>query len=221
MRDDEWRNMRKILAPTFTSNKIKRMYELMKRCTSNLSNSIASNNKSEIDLKKVFSVYTVDVISTCCFSMDLKDYRHPESEVLLNARKFFEVSRFKMGFYMAIPKQLLATFGFDINDTSAINFFERFAMEIINKRRELAKPGAASAYKKKDDFLQILIDAAANFSERGKVSVNNNNSNNKPTSDAKQDTRVKQDTSDANEPESQQQQVSVLLPTGVVVVVAI
>lgn len=170
MRDDEWRNMRKILAPTFTSNKLKKMYELMKKCTRNMQNSILYQSDQEIDLKKLFSVFTVDIISTCCFSLDLKDYRHPDSEILTSARRFFEVSRLKMAFYQAIPKQLLALTNFDINDVSSIEFFGRFATEIINKRRRLsAKLDAnnqAGSTKRQDDFLQTLIDAAAEFNER-------------------------------------------------------
>lgn len=169
MRDEEWKNLRKILAPTFTSNKLKRMYDLMKRCTRNLQNSIEYQGANEIDLKKLFSVFTVDVISTCCFSMDLKDYRHPDSEILTSARKFFNVSRLKMAFYMAIPKQLLAISGFDINDTTSIDFFARFATEIINKRRQLSSQNIN--YKKQDDFLQILIDAAAEFNLRKEIAT--------------------------------------------------
>lgn len=165
MRDDEWKNLRKILAPTFTSNKLKKMFELMKRCTRNLEMSINHQRGHEIDLKKLFSVFTVDVISTCCFSMDLKDYRHPDSEILISARKFFNVSRLKMAFAMAIPKQLLAISGFDINDTGSIDFFARFAQEIINARRKLSSQ-QRHHYKKQDDFLQTLIDAAAEFNDR-------------------------------------------------------
>lgn len=171
MRDDEWKNLRKILAPTFTSNKLKKMFELMKRCTRNLEMSINHQGKQEIDLKKLFSVFTVDVISTCCFSMDLKDYRHPDSEILISARKFFNVSRLKMAFAMAIPKQLLALSGFDINDTTSIEFFARFAQEIINKRRKLSQQQGKIQYKRQDDFLQTLIDAAAEFNERKAVLV--------------------------------------------------
>jgi len=170
MRDEEWKSLRKILAPTFTSNKLKRMYELMKRCTKNLQNSVEYQRGQEVDLKKLFSVFTVDVISTCCFSMDLKDYRHPDSEILTSARKFFNVSRLKMAFYMSIPKQLLAISGFDINDTTSIDFFARFATEIINKRRSLGAQ-KASQYKKQDDFLQTLIDAAAEFNGRKDVTT--------------------------------------------------
>lgn len=194
MRDDEWKNLRKILAPTFTSNKLKKMYELMKRCTKNLSNSIEYQGNQEIDLKKLFSVFTVDVISTCCFSMDLKDYRHPDSEILTSARKFFNVSRLKMAFYMAIPKQLLAISGFDINDTTSIDFFARFATEIINKRRKLSAQ-KTTQYKKQDDFLQILIDAAAEFNDRKAALVS-------ATATA---TNNKQDTSVNNKIEEQPQ----------------
>lgn len=164
MRDDEWKSLRNTLAPVFTGSKLKRMFELMKKCTRNVQNSIEAQSNKEIDLKQLFSVFTVDVISTCCFSMDLKDYLHPNSELLTSARKFFNVSRLKMAFYMAIPKQLLAISGFDINDTLSIDFFARFAQEIINKRRELAKKSVH--FKKQDDFLQTLIDAAARFNER-------------------------------------------------------
>jgi len=171
MRDEEWKNLRKILAPVFTSNKLKKMYDLMKRCTKNLQHSIDSQANMEVDLKKLFSVFTVDVISTCCFSMDLKDYRHPDSEILQSARKFFNVSRFKMAFSMAVPKQLLALCGFDINNVSSIDFFARFATEIINKRRKIAEMNQNNASygqtKKQDDFLQTLMDAAAEFNSVG------------------------------------------------------
>ena len=169
MRDEEWRNMRKILAPTFTSNKLKKMFELMKRCTKNLEKSIELQAGQEIDLKKLFSVFTVDVISTCCFGMDLKDYRDPESPLLLSARKFFNVSRFKMATSILVPKSLLALSGFDINDTTSIEFFYRFATEIINKRRKLIEQQEKQqkskhfARTKFDDFLQTLIEAAAEF----------------------------------------------------------
>lgn len=179
MRDDEWKNLRKILAPTFTSNKLKKMFELMKRCTKNLQSSIEQYGGEEIDLKKIFSVFTVDVISTCCFSMDLKDYRHPNSEILISARKFFNVSKLKMAVYATVPKNLLAALGFDINDTDSIEFFGRFATEILNKRRKLAENQAARggikrdtlSAKRQDDFLQTLIDAAAEFQERKSTSV--------------------------------------------------
>lgn len=178
LRDDEWKNLRKILAPTFTSNKLKKMYELMKRCTNNLQRSIDHQADQEIDLKKLFSVFTVDVISTCCFSMDLKDYRHPDSEILISARKFFNVSRLKMAFAMAIPKTLLSMCGFDINDTTSIEFFARFATEIINKRRQLSANKHIQPYRKQDDFLQILIDAAAEFNDRKQTAVQSSSNDN-------------------------------------------
>lgn len=166
LRDDEWREMRRILAPTFTGNKLRRMFELMKNCTQNLQLSIQhQGSETEIDLKRLFSVFTVDIISTCCFSMDLKDFRDPESEMLISARKFFNVSRPKMAFYMALPKPLLAYSGFDINDNSSIEFFARFAQEVINTRRKFAM-NPNSIKKKQEDFLQILIDAAAEFNSK-------------------------------------------------------
>lgn len=163
LRDDEWKAIRTTLAPVFTSSKLKKMFDLMKRCTKNVQDSIEKQNGQEIDLKQMFSVFTVDIISTCCFSIDLKDYLHPNSEILVSARKFFNVSRFKMAVAAAIPKTLLAAIGFDINDNLSIEFFGKFGAEIIRKRRELAKQSVHS--KKQDDFLQTLIDAATKFNE--------------------------------------------------------
>lgn len=148
------------------------MFELMKKCTQNLQLSIQhQGNETEIDLKRLFSVFTVDIISTCCFSMDLKDFRDPESEMLISARKFFNVSRPKMAFYMALPKPLLAYSGFDINDNSSIEFFARFAQEVINTRRRFAmNPNLIN--KKQEDFLQILIDAAEEFNSKKNLEAN-------------------------------------------------
>lgn len=184
MRDDEWKRMRCMLAPIFTSQKLKKMFELMQNCVFNLQDSILKQDGKQIDLKRLFSVFTVDVISTCCFSMDLKDYRHPDSEILLSARSFFNVSRFKMACGMILPKLLLRALKFDINDVKSIDFFQRFAQNIINKRRKLAELKGKD-FKKQDDFLQVLIDAASEFCGRSnkneaqaKLDTNNATSNN-------------------------------------------
>lgn len=188
MRDDEWKNLRKILAPIFTSNKLKRMFELMKRCTKNLQQSIDSQGEREIDLKEIFSVFTVDVISTCCFSMDLKDFRHPDSEILMSARKFFNVSRMKMICAQAIPKSILSFIGFDINDVDSISFFQRFATEVINARRKISSQSAANHLKRQDDFLQTLIDAAAEFNGR-----NDNHDDKTPRTDTTGDQKEEEE----------------------------
>lgn len=172
MRDEEWRQMRATLAPIFTSQKLRKMFEMMKKCTNNLHDAILSHEGKEVDLKRLFSVFTVDVISTCCFSIDLKDYRHPDSEILLSARKFFNVSRFKMACGMMLPKRFLQAINFDINDTDSIAFFQRFAQNIITKRRMIAEqsstanPNNKAGAKKQDDFLQVLIEAAHKFCDR-------------------------------------------------------
>ena len=66
---EQWRRVRGIVSPTFSSGKMKRMYPLIKGCLNEFLEAldvIASEGK-DLDVKLAYGNYTMDVIATCAF----------------------------------------------------------------------------------------------------------------------------------------------------------
>lgn len=78
----EWKDMRTMLTPTFTSGKMKRMFVLMKKCVEQLQEHVeeAVLREGEFDVKDLCSRHTSDIIASCAFGLDLNCIRDGESE---------------------------------------------------------------------------------------------------------------------------------------------
>ncbi|KAL2745194.1 thyrotropin-releasing hormone receptor-like [Vespula maculifrons] len=66
LRGDTWREMRKILSPTFTSSKMKMMFGLVQECAENFVNHIAIRSEKgwTTEMKDIFTNYTNDSASS-------------------------------------------------------------------------------------------------------------------------------------------------------------
>lgn len=87
---DYWREMRKLLSPTFTSGKIKIMFKLICECAENLTNFITNDSGNigkTYDMKNVLSRYANDVVATCAFGISVDSFKHPNNEFLLLAKE--------------------------------------------------------------------------------------------------------------------------------------
>ncbi|XP_028049478.1 cytochrome P450 9e2 isoform X2 [Monomorium pharaonis] len=79
---EKWRQMRSLLSPAFTGNKMKSMFKLMSDCGVDFSNYLAqlSPEKRIIQMKDVFTRYTNDVIATCAFGVSVDSMKNPKNE---------------------------------------------------------------------------------------------------------------------------------------------
>ncbi|CAG2178449.1 unnamed protein product, partial [Oppiella nova] len=70
-RDDDWKRVRAIASPTFTSGKMRKMYALINHCCKDFLNNLdkdVSNGMNEVELKQLMGAYTMDVIASCAFA---------------------------------------------------------------------------------------------------------------------------------------------------------
>lgn len=88
LKGDEWREMRAFLSPTFTSSKMKGMFELMSACARRVTNHFLELNKKsdEIEVKDLFTRYANDVIATCAFGVECDSLRYPDNDFYLNGK---------------------------------------------------------------------------------------------------------------------------------------
>lgn len=91
--DDEWRNMRSILSPIFTSSKMKMMFEILQDCANEFveiyTEKCKKGEKIFVDVKEVYPRFTVDGISTAVLGFKGDCVRNEDSELF----KFVERMR--------------------------------------------------------------------------------------------------------------------------------
>ncbi|ESO95502.1 hypothetical protein LOTGIDRAFT_116849 [Lottia gigantea] len=91
--DNQWKNTRTTLTPTFSSSKLKQMSRIIEDCVDDL---IQNSDKlveagQNINLKNHLSAYTMDVIACTAFGVKINAY-NPEDPFLKNAQAFTKLN---------------------------------------------------------------------------------------------------------------------------------
>jgi len=107
LRGEKWRNVRNLLSPSFTFNKMKLMSECAVDFAKFLSTSPA--DKSSIDMKDICSKYTNDIITTCAFGIKINSIKGPTNKFYIygkEATNFRGVIRDIKFFFLSIFSRL-------------------------------------------------------------------------------------------------------------------
>lgn len=94
MRGSQWRKLRAKLTPTFTSGKMKMMFNLMNECAEELRSFLegpASRNE-DLEVKEIMAKFTTDIIGSCVFGLKCNSMKDPDSEFRSMGRKVVEPS---------------------------------------------------------------------------------------------------------------------------------
>ncbi|XP_065214908.1 probable cytochrome P450 6a13 isoform X2 [Planococcus citri] len=80
LKGDEWKTLRIKLTSTFTSSKMKRMFPLVKQYGTKLHSIIEEmTDKDEFFIKDVCSRFSIDVIGSCAFGLEINSLENPDS----------------------------------------------------------------------------------------------------------------------------------------------
>jgi len=90
--NQEWKDIRAAVSPTFTTNKIKRYSEQMKQCSELLCPRLQSlaKNEGKIDLKEQLSAATMDIIAKCAFGLEIENLDEKQNVFMEKARLAFQ-----------------------------------------------------------------------------------------------------------------------------------
>ncbi|XP_066152267.1 probable cytochrome P450 6a13 [Euwallacea fornicatus] len=147
---DAWRKTRKQLSPTFTSGKMKMMFETLLEKTSVLENLIDeyANLSAAVNMKDVLVRFTSDVVGSVGFGIDCNAMKDPDSQFLKQGRYILDPPE-KKSSYLDL---LIRAFGIrklrkDIKP--AENFFKNMVQQTIDYREK------NNVYRK--DFMHLMI----------------------------------------------------------------
>ncbi|XP_065327108.1 cytochrome P450 3A30-like [Pelmatolapia mariae] len=142
--DDQWRRIRSILSPSFTSGRLKEMFDIMKQHSAVLISSMKKKaDKDEpLELKEFFGPYSMDVVTSTAFSVDIDSLNNPSDPFVTNIKKMLKFDFFNpiflavVIFPFLIP--ILEKLDFAFFPTSVTDFFYA-ALQKIKIDRETSK----------------------------------------------------------------------------------
>nr|XP_021535712.1 cytochrome P450 3A12-like [Neomonachus schauinslandi] len=90
--DEEWKRMRTLLSPTFTSGKLKEMFSIIGQYGDVLVRNLrkeAEKGKTII-LKDIFGAYSMDVITSTSFGVNIDSLNNPQDPFVENTKKLLK-----------------------------------------------------------------------------------------------------------------------------------
>ncbi|GFS86374.1 cytochrome P450 3A21 [Nephila pilipes] len=155
MTGEDWKRVRTIITPAFTSKRMRQMASIMNDCSKTLVEMCEKHCKKEnpVDVKGAFGAYTMDVIARSAFGTKIESHNDPDNEFVKNVRKnFSDFTIPRMMFALFVPGWILKWVPFKLNPMifDKDNFFRDVTRSVIRQRKE-----TGTRY---NDFLQMLMD---------------------------------------------------------------
>ncbi|XP_065075485.1 cytochrome P450 9e2-like [Ochlerotatus camptorhynchus] len=168
LKGQKWKDMRTMLSPMFTGNKIRHMVPLVGKCAEDLCRFVDKKQKVggemvEWDVRELLAKCLVEVIGSCAFGIEVDSFDDPDNEFdraakyLMSQSDIRKVVRFLL--IMVLPK-VCKLFGMELFDEKYKRLFRRLVSETMKARE---RDGTS-----RPDLVQLLMQA-----KRGKLSVEN------------------------------------------------
>ncbi|KAL0883161.1 hypothetical protein ABMA27_016607 [Loxostege sticticalis] len=155
LKGSEWKGVRSTLTPAFSSSRLRNMLPLIQHCTQQMVEFLTQYDKKDVEMKDTMGHFTLEVIGACAFGIKCDALTDENAHFVKVAEKFNYMPRSKRMciFFLLIfmPKMMRY-----LN----ISFLYPKSIEELVKILKAAKAERRSSGIKKNDFLQLLIDAA-------------------------------------------------------------
>lgn len=161
-KDNHWRGMRAVITPTFTSGKMKVMYNILDTCAEELvlsiKDDVKSGDKAIIDCRELFGAFSMGSAVSSFYGIKLKDKMEDADNDDSNTKAgfarrsqiAFNPSGFRVALNYLLPK-LFEIFRVHLVTEKKLDFFAEKANKIIDHRLKAAR--------RYNDFLQLLLEA--------------------------------------------------------------
>lgn len=151
---EEWKDLRGLMSPTFSSGKMRGMFHLICEkadCLVSFCLKKGVNNRP-VDMKDMFGRFTMDTIASCAFGIECNSFSDTKPIFSEKAKAFFTfqgVRMLRLGLMLMKPK-LFNALGLKA-DTPEVEFFAKICKENTAVREK--------GQKKRGDFLDLLLEA--------------------------------------------------------------
>lgn len=154
LRGTQWREARALLSPSFSSSKMKIMFNLMSECAASFTDFLFKLPADEniMEMKNIFARYTNDVIATCAFGVSVDSMRNPNNEFYVygkEAANFGTLNTIKFYLIRSMPR-VTKMLGIQFISAHISKFFKDLVRSTIQTRdaENIVRP----------DMLQLMME---------------------------------------------------------------
>ncbi|KAL7979274.1 hypothetical protein Chor_015298, partial [Crotalus horridus] len=169
--DEQWKRIRTVLSPTFTSGKLKEMFPIIQNYVKNLLVLLQKKADREelVDVKKIFGAYSMDVVTSTSFGVDTDAMNNPKDPFVQQAQKLMTADFLSPLFILlyVVPwlTPLLEKMNVNIFSNESVEFFARSITKLKEKRAQEGPKGRV-------DFLQLMIESQNSLTSHEMNGVN-------------------------------------------------
>lgn len=140
-RGDRWRDLRPILSPAFTSNKMRSMFNLISDCSEQFVQYFIDTNEDKItlEMEDTFTRFANDVIATCAFGLKCDSMKEKSNQFYLMGKDATDfsgiVKTMSIILYMVLPK-IYKALGFTLFSKNVNTYFSSIIKDTMKTREE-------------------------------------------------------------------------------------
>ncbi|XP_060029337.1 cytochrome P450 3A12-like isoform X2 [Erinaceus europaeus] len=156
--DEEWKRIRSLLSPTFTSGKLKEMFPIIVQYGDVLVRNLRkeAGKDKPVDLKSVFGAYSMDVITSTSFGVKVDSLNNPQDPFVEQTKKLLRFKFFDP-FFLSL---VLFPFLTPIYELLSISLFPKSVTEFfIRTVQRMKESRLKDPQKHRVDFLQLMINS--------------------------------------------------------------
>lgn len=160
----DWKRVRTILSPTFTSSKLKEMVPLITQVGDVLLQNLEKHAISGkgVDMWRIFGNLTMDVIASVGFGIQLDSQKQTNHPFVHHAQLFFRATIFRPILYLILAFPVLLPLARLIPEKHRQQvdvFFTHSIKQLIKQRKSQPQN------ERRRDFLQLMLDAGESTAE--------------------------------------------------------
>lgn len=153
-KNPEWKAIRTLTTPAFTSGKLKAMVPLINESGENLKKYLHkhSNERISLEAKEVCAKYSTDVISSCAFGINSQCFVHEDA-------KFREVGRKLFGFdLLTAVQQSFTLFAPRAANLLGLKMFHQKSIDFLSETFLRTLEMREKGEQRRNDLIDIIMD---------------------------------------------------------------
>lgn len=159
----KWKNLRAKLTPTFTSSRMRSMFDVVHDCAAEVAKHLDQCTEDDLDVKEILAIFGNDVIASCAFGIELNTFKNPDDKFRKMGKRIFKQSFLEetVNVFDFFLPNVITKFKPMILGREVEEFFYNIVEQTVNLRE---KNGIV-----RNDFMQLLIQLknTGSISEEG------------------------------------------------------
>ncbi|XP_008822296.2 cytochrome P450 3A11-like [Nannospalax galili] len=163
--DEDWKRIRALLSPAFTSGKLKEMFPIIEQYGTILVKNFRREAETgkPVNTKNMFGAYSMDVITSTAFGVSVDSLNNPQDPFVEKAKKLLRLDFFNPLLFSVVVFPFLTP----VYEMLNISLFPKDSLSFIKKFVNSTKENRLdSKQKHRVDFLQLMMNAHNNTKDK-------------------------------------------------------